>query len=113
MGKKERKGGSKRSSEDELLVPNPEEGTVLCIVTRIVGAGWIDVFCTDGKQRRARIPGKLRRRMWMRERDIVLVSVWEFRDDRGDVIYRYTRDEKERLIKEGYIDPEFLEVEEF
>ncbi len=108
MGKKK---GRERESE-ELLLPKEEEGQVICVVTDIIGANYVKVFCADGKSRMARIPGKLRRRMWINPKDIVLLGVWEFRDDRGDVLYRYTREEKKKLIELGYLDESLLEFEE-
>ena len=101
----------KEQSSDELLLPNQEEGQVLCVVTNIIGGNYIKVFCQDGKERMGRIPGKLRRRMWINPKDIILLGVWEFRDDRGDVLYRYTRDERKRLLDMGVLDPSLLEYE--
>ncbi len=108
--KRKKKKKRKHEESGELLLPT-EEGQVLCIVTDIIGGNYVKVFCQDGKERMARIPGKLRRRMWINKRDIVLLGVWEFRDDRGDVLYRYTRDEKKKLIEQGYLDPALLEYE--
>ncbi|MCD6340766.1 MAG: translation initiation factor IF-1A [Desulfurococcales archaeon] len=108
MGKKKKR---KEEEDSELLLPT-EEGQVICVVTEIIGANYIKVFCMDGKSRMTRIPGKLRRRMWINPKDVVLVGVWEFRDDRGDVLYRYSREEKKKLIELGYLDPKLLEFEE-
>ncbi len=109
--KKKKKKKKKHEGEEELLLPKEEEGQMLCVVTDIIGGNYIKVFCQDGKERMGRIPGKLRRRMWMNPKDIVLLSVWEFRDDRGDVIYRYTRDEIKKLLELGILERELLEYE--
>jgi len=93
------------------LLPNEKEGQVLCVVTDIIGGNYVRVFCQDGKTRMGRIPGKLRRRMWINPKDIVLLGVWEFRDDRGDVLYRYTRDERKKLLERKVLDPSLLEYE--
>ncbi len=107
---KKRKKKARHEESEELLLPT-EEGQVLCVVTDIIGGNYVKVFCMDGKERMARIPGKLRRRMWINKKDIVLLGIWEFRDDRGDVLYRYTRDEKKKLLEQGYLDPALLEYE--
>lgn len=108
---KKKKKRRKEETEEELLLPKEEEGQVLCVVTDLIGGNYVKVFCMDGKERMARIPGKLRRRMWINPKDIVLLGVWEFRDDRGDVLYRYTRDEKKKLLEMGVLDPALLEYE--
>src|SRR2546428_5094148 len=41
----------------------------------------IRVMCQDGKSRLGRIPGKLKKRMWIREGDLLVVKVWQFQDE--------------------------------
>ncbi|OYT49474.1 MAG: translation initiation factor IF-1A [Desulfurococcales archaeon ex4484_204] len=100
----------KESEEEEILLPT-EEGQVICVVTEIIGANYVKVFCMDGKERMARIPGKLRRRVWINPKDVVLLGIWEFNDRKGDVLYRYSRDERKKLVEMGYFDPSLLELE--
>jgi len=46
----------------------------------------------------------MKRRVWIRQGDIVLVSPWDFQSDkRGDVIWRYRRNQAEWLRKKGYL----------
>jgi|Deesub1362B_J571_1020462.scaffolds.fasta_scaffold49656_2 translation initiation factor 1A len=108
MGKKKKK--KRMQEEEELLVPTGTD-QVICVVTDIIGGNYVKVFCMDGKQRVARIPGKLRRRMWINVKDIVLLGIWEFRDDKGDVLYRYRRDEIKKLQELGHVSQELLEYE--
>jgi len=62
------------------------------------------VSCQDGKERLCRIRGKLKRRVWIRLGDIVLVSPWDFQSDkRGDIIWRYKRNQAEWLRRNGYV----------
>ncbi len=74
-------------------VRTPEEGgELLAKVTDIVGGDdRVKVMCEDGKARIARIPGKYRRRMWMRVGDYVLVIPWDFEPNKADVVYKYDR----------------------
>ena len=63
----------------------PSENDVLGIAIKMLGAERIMVKCQDGKERLCRIRGKLKKRVWIREGDIVLVSPWEVQSDkRGD-----------------------------
>ena len=46
------------------------------------------------KHRLSRIPGKMKKRIWIREGDVVLIKPWDFQsDEKADVIWRYTRTE--------------------
>ena len=84
MGK--RKVLSEAELKEEVL---PGPGEVLGKVIKLSGGEHIIVLCVDGKTRLCRIRGKLRRRMWIRENDIVLVAPWDFDDGRADVVWRY------------------------
>jgi len=76
MGKKKRR----EEESGELILPT-EEGQVICVVTEMIGANYVKVLCMDGKERRARIPGRMRRRVWINPKDVVLLGIWEFDDD--------------------------------
>ena len=96
----------------EIPLPNPDEGTMLCVIERLLGADHLLIRCIDGKQRKARIPGSMRRRVWMKEGDIVLAAPWDFKPDRADVIYRYSKDEIKQLVEKGILPEELLELAE-
>ncbi len=60
--------------------------------------------CADGKERLCRIPGRIRMKIWMRPDDIVLVKPWSVEsDEKGDIVYRYTRPQVEALRRNGYL----------
>ncbi|MCS4541466.1 MAG: translation initiation factor eIF-1A [Euryarchaeota archaeon] len=80
----------------------PKEGELLGIVEQMLGANHINVRCIDSKVRVCRIPGKIRKRIWIRAGDLVLVVPWSFQADRADVIWRYTRGQSDWLRKQGY-----------
>jgi len=44
------------------------------LVIQLMGANQIMVLCEDGKERNVRIPGKLKKKVWVRENDIVIVK---------------------------------------
>ncbi len=89
---------------EEKKIPLPDKNTVLGIVEEMVGWAHAKVRCFDGKTRICRIPGKLQRRLWIREGDIVLVKPYEIQGDKkGDIIYRYNTQEIEYLKKKGYL----------
>jgi len=82
----------------------PKENEVLGFVELMLGAGKLRVICEDGKTRICRIPGRLRKRVWIRVNDVVLVQPWKVQsDERGDVIHKYTPTQASWLKRKGYI----------
>ena len=82
----------------------PGQGEVLGVVIKLLGFDRILVKCQDGAERLCRIRGKMKRRVWIREGDIVIVSPWEFQTDkRGDVVWRYTHAQADTLRRKGLL----------
>ncbi|MBS7608709.1 MAG: translation initiation factor eIF-1A [Candidatus Bathyarchaeia archaeon] len=98
-------GKKKVISEEELselVLPSPND--ILGVAVKLLGFDRVLVKCQDGHERLCRIRGKMKRRVWIREGDVVLVSPWDFQSDkRGDVIWRYTHAQAEWLRKNGYL----------
>ncbi len=105
-----RKKKRRRMEETSKEPPLPTEGTVLCGVVRHLGGDFLIAKCLDGVDRKVRIPGKMRRRVWINEGDIILVGIWDFSPNRGDVLYRYNRSEVAKLIEKNVLPKEFLDV---
>ena len=82
----------------------PQGREVIGIITQRVGAGRMLISCMDGKTRNCRVPGRLRREMWLREGDVVIVEPWEFDDNKGDVIFKYSKAAIAKLKKEGLLE---------
>lgn len=76
----------------EMVLPLAND--VLGIAVKMLGGDRIMVNCQDGKQRLCRIRGKLKRRVWIRDGDVVLVSPWDFQSEtRGDIFFRYRQNQ--------------------
>ncbi|MBD3310457.1 translation initiation factor eIF-1A [Candidatus Woesearchaeota archaeon] len=83
------------------------------IVDQRLGGSRMRVRCLDGKNRICRIPGRLKRRLWVREGDIVIVEPWELGgDEKGDIMYKYTKAQVQFLKRKGYLK-KIEEFEEF
>jgi translation initiation factor 1A len=90
------------SELSELVVPSVND--VLGVATKLLGFDRIMVKCQDGNERLCRIRGKMKRRVWIRVGDVVLVSPWDFQTaQRGDIFWRYTRSQAEMLRRKGYL----------
>jgi translation initiation factor 1A len=98
-------GKKKVLSEDELSeMVLPSTNDVLGVAVKLLGFDRVLVKCQDGHERLCRIRGKMKRRVWIREGDIVLVSPWDFQSDkRGDIFWRYKRSQAEWLRRKGYL----------
>lgn len=101
FGKKRQKW----SEEEEISrIRIPKEGELLGLVELMLGSDKLRVQCDDGKERIVRIPGKMRKRVWIRVGDIILIQPWKVMSDRrADVIWRYTRTQARWLQKKGYL----------
>jgi len=104
----------KKDGEQEVLrVRLPKGKEVLGIVEVRLGFGKSRVICTDGKTRICRVPGHLKRELWVRPDNIVLVEPWEVEGDKkGNIIYKYSKNQAEWLKKKGYLKG-LIEKEEF
>lgn len=91
--------------EGLIRVRIPQSKEVLGIVRQRLGGSRMRVLCLDGKERICRIPGRLRRELWVREKDVVIVEPWELGGaGKGDIIYKYrNKAEVDFLKKKGYL----------
>ena len=81
----------------------PDDDEVFAAVTNMLGANRVKVRCADGTERTARIPGKMQKRIWIREDDVVLVEPWDWQDEKADIKWRYDKQEADQLRDEGHI----------
>lgn len=93
------------SNLKELVLP--QQGELLGRVSKINSSDHVMVKCMDGKVRLCRIRGKMKRRVWIREHDIVLVAPWDFDDDRADVLWRYIKSHEQWLGQNNYLPQGF------
>ena len=101
----EKLGKRKVINEENLAnMLYPSKNDVLGVAVKMLGFDRIMVKCQDGKERLCRVRGKLKRRVWIRDGDIVLVSPWDFQSDtRGDIFWRYRKNQTEILRIKGYL----------
>jgi len=106
-------GVSATGEEFQIRVPLPKGREVFGLVEQRLGSSRMKVRCLDGKQRICRIPGRLKRTLWVRENDVVVVEPWEFGgDDKGDIVYKYRPIQVQWLKSKGHLK-KLDEMEEF
>jgi translation initiation factor 1A len=69
----------------------------------MLGANHIRVRCFDGVTRMGRIKGKIKKRAWIREGDLLIIIPWEFQDEKCDIHFRYRGPQVDWLKKNGYL----------
>jgi translation initiation factor 1A len=69
----------------------------------LMGGSHIRVRCADGITRLGRIKGKIRKRVWIREGDTLIVVPWAFQDEKCDIFYRYTKPQINWLRMNNYL----------
>lgn len=105
MNKKAEELQKQQEIENEISrVKLPRGKQSIGILDQRLGASRMRVKCFDGKTRICRIPGRLKRKLWLREGDYILVEPWELGgDEKGDVIFKYRPAQVSWLKQKGYI----------
>ena len=104
--------GNPQSEEYVVRVRMPKawKNEVLGVIQENFGSKLL-VKCIDGHTRICRIPGKIRYKLRVQIGDVVLVQKWTVQsDEKGDYLYKYTRNQSNQLLKQGLIKKEDLMV---
>ncbi|KAI7900239.1 eukaryotic translation initiation factor 1A, Y-chromosomal [Cokeromyces recurvatus] len=110
-GGKSRRRGKNDTENDKRELVFKEEGQEYAQVTKMLGNGRVEAQCFDGVKRLALIRGKLRKKVWINQGDIVLLSLRDFQDEKADVIQRYNPDEARQLKSYGEL-PDTAKINE-
>lgn len=98
----------------EFKVRTPRGKQVIGFLEARLGGSKMRIRCFDGKTRICRIPGRLKRRLWVRPGDYLLVEPWEYGgDEKGDVVYKYRPNQVKWLKNKGYIKEVVEDLDEF
>lgn len=106
---KNKKSDTEPTENIRVTLPYKPKGEMFAVAETFQGGSRLQLICEDGKRRMGRIPGKLRRRMWVRENDLLIVVPWSFQDSKADVKFRYTPTQTSNLKRNGKI-PEILDI---
>ncbi|MFH1420441.1 MAG: translation initiation factor eIF-1A [Candidatus Aenigmatarchaeota archaeon] len=96
--------GNQNAPEIVTRVRTPRDNELFGIVEAALGNSNLRVRCQDNKMRICRIPGKLRKRVWMHVGDTIIVKPWSIQGDtRGDAISKYRNAEVEWLRRRNLL----------
>lgn len=109
-GKNRRRGKNENEDEKRELVFK-EDGQEYAQVLKMLGNGRLEAYCFDGVKRLCHIRGKLRKKVWINQGDIILVGLRDYQDTKADVILKYNPDEARNLKSYGEL-PENAKINE-
>ncbi len=106
-----------RSEEGVTRVkfPSRRKGEMFARVIDIYGNDRMRVFCEDGKHRIGRIRGKIKKRVWIRKGDLVIVNPWDWESEiedklgKAEITWRYRKNEISWLNRNRKI-PDILDI---
>lgn len=90
-------------TEYRLKLPKKDENEMFAQVTQLCGSNQIKAMCDDSVERSCRIPGKLRKRVWLRTEDIIIVRLWDIEPAKADVTWRYLKPQVAQLQRKGLL----------
>lgn len=88
---------------NRVRIPQKSANEILGTVESLLGANKLRVRCMDGIVRLTRIPGKMKKRLWIREGDIIIVVPWSFQNEKADIIWRYSPPQVNWLERKGFL----------
>jgi len=105
-----RKKNQDNSDEPKIArAPLPKGREIIGILEERYGGNKMKISCLDGKERNCRVPGRLKRKLWLRPGDVVIIEPWELDDSRGDVLLKYKPNQIVWLKNNGHLDTEVNE----
>ena len=102
--KEEGKEEVKPQEEAPPRVRMPRDRELIGKILQRYGGNRMEIKTTDGKARNCRVPGRYKRRLWLRPGDIVIIVPWEDDDSKGDIIFKYYPSQVHQLRKKGILD---------
>ena len=106
-------GDFEELGEENSQDPSQEEGAIrlkmprgkelIGLVMQRLGGNRMEVKTTDGKTRNCRVPGRFKRKFWLRPRDSVIIMPWPDDDSKGDIIFQYRKGQTQQLKKKGLL----------
>jgi translation initiation factor 1A len=86
-----------------LPLPRRPRGECFGIASQLLGAARIRVMCEDSVSRMGRITGKMKKKMWIREGDLLIVRPWGFQEGKADILFRYSRTQAQYLSRRNLL----------
>ncbi len=99
----EEQSESQEGQEIPVRIRLPRQKEFIGKVVQRLGGNRMEIKSTDGKTRNCRVPGRFKRRFWLRPGDMVIITPWPDNDGKGDIIYQYNKSVSYQLKKRGLL----------
>jgi translation initiation factor 1A len=110
-GKKYKRNKNVAQENKNTRFKDENESQEYAQITNALGNCRFDVLCFDGTSRLATMCGKMRKRVFVNQGEIVLVSLREWQDSKCDIIDKYNANDVQKLKQKKCI-PDFIKLEE-
>lgn len=81
----------------------PQQKQLIGIVIERLGGKRMSVKATDKKIRNCVVPGRFKRKFWLRPGQAVIIVPWEFDNNKADIVHQYRPNETFQLKKRGFL----------
>lgn len=111
-GGNKKKRGKNGISDFNRTLDYAVKGQYYAQVYKILGSGRFMVKCYEKdtktnefilSEKICHVRGKMRKKVWVNDNDLVLISIREFDKTKGDILHKYTYYEAKKLIKQNLI----------
>jgi len=109
LGGKNKRRGKNTTNDDKNELILKEEGQEYAFVSKMLGNGRLSASCMDGKDRLCHIRGKMRKKQWVNQGDVILIGLRDFQDEKADVIHKYSSEEARKLRANGALPESMVE----
>ena len=111
MAKKKKRAKNSKNKKDnqKRALEFKDDMQEYAIMSKMLGDRRIMVTLPDKSEKLAIIPGRFRKRCWMKVGDVLLVSYRDFQTKKLDVCHKYDADEARLLESYNEIPPFFLD----
>ena len=95
--------GDSTDTKIRVKMPNKKVNEMFALASQILGGRRALSCVRTGKPGWRASRGKMRRRQWVREGDLIIVWPWDFQDSKADVKHRYTKTQAMYLSRKGVL----------
>jgi translation initiation factor 1A len=89
----------KKSRPTSTRIRFPKKEEQFAVVVEMSGGSRLRALCADGNTRMIRIGGRLKKKVWVRENDLIIIKPWVVQSNqKADLVYRYLPTERNRVL---------------
>lgn len=105
MGNKHEEAQQAKQEEliSKIRYPRRDELEMFAVATQLMGTDQVKAMCEDGVVRQCRIPGKMKKKVWIRAGDLLIIRLWDFQPIKADIVWRFLGTQMEHIKRKGLL----------